>query len=97
MGARIKSLDCALFCFKACRIRLEHERSVGRNTRRSRLVATEHRYIYFILSRLHALCHVILRDLVVTKSNRWLSCEIQYLSLWWKHFSRQLFLVLRAG
>ena len=54
-------------------------------------------YIYFILSRLHALCHVILRDLVVTKSNRWLSCEIQYLSLWWKHFTRQFFLVLRAG
>ena len=98
-GARVKSLDCALICFKARKIRLEHEGSVGRSTRRSRLVATEHRYIYiyFILSRLHALCHVILRDLVVTKSNRWLSCEIQYLSLWWKHFTRQFFLVLRAG
>ena len=50
MGARIKSLDYALFCFKACRIRLEHERSVGRNTRCCRLVATEHRYIYIYIS-----------------------------------------------
>ena len=30
-------LDCALFCCKARRKRLEHERSVGRNTRRSRV------------------------------------------------------------
>ena len=29
-----RSLDCALFCYKARRKRLEHERSVGRNTRR---------------------------------------------------------------
>ena len=27
--------ECALFCYKARRKRLEHERSVGRNTRRS--------------------------------------------------------------
>ena len=30
-----RSLGCALFCYKARRKRLEHERSVGRNTRRS--------------------------------------------------------------
>ena len=30
-----RSLGCALFCYKASRKRLEHERSVGRNTRRS--------------------------------------------------------------
>ena len=32
-----RSLDCALFCCKARRKRLEHERSVGGNTRRSRV------------------------------------------------------------
>ena len=32
-----RSLDCALFCCKARRKRLEHERSVGENTRRSRV------------------------------------------------------------
>ena len=32
-----RSLDCALFCCKAHRKRLELERSVGRNTRRSRM------------------------------------------------------------
>ena len=45
--ARVKSLDCALFCFKARKIRLQHEGSAGRSTRRSRLVATEHRYLVF--------------------------------------------------
>ena len=45
--AGVKSLDCALFYFKARKIRLEHEGSVGRSTRRSRLVATEHRYFVF--------------------------------------------------
>ena len=45
--ARVKSLDCALFCFKARKIRLEHEGSVRRSTRRSRLIATEHRYLVF--------------------------------------------------
>ena len=34
---KYRSLDCALFCYKARRKRLEHERSVGRNTRRSRV------------------------------------------------------------
>ena len=34
---KYRSLDCALFCYKALRKRLEHERSVGRNTRRSRV------------------------------------------------------------
>ena len=32
-----EQIDCALFCCKARRKRLEHERSVGRNTRRSRV------------------------------------------------------------
>ena len=32
---KYRSLDCALFCCKARRKRLQHERSVERNTRRS--------------------------------------------------------------
>ena len=32
-----RSLDCALFHCKACRMQLEHERSIGKNTRHSQV------------------------------------------------------------
>ena len=41
-----RSLDCALFCYKARRKRLEHERSVGRNTRRSQHALYSHKACY---------------------------------------------------
>ena len=41
-----RSLECALFCYKARRKRLEHERSVGRNTRRSQHALYSHKARY---------------------------------------------------
>ena len=65
-------------------------------------------YIFFkryFLIFLRIACHWIINVRVMwfyatswlRKSNKWLSCEIQYLSLWWKRLTQQFILVFWAG